>query len=157
MIGMKKNKYFLITCILLSLLVFSACDSTSRSETKYTAKKFPLSIELDKTDYKVGDTVSFTLTITNKCGRTVTLYSNGEMPCVNFQNIKNRLLHGEISLLTAQEFKKNEKISRDFSFIVEKTGTYILDAHYNIAINSHRNPDDWFREKLDDIRIVVTL
>jgi len=148
----KKNKFFLI-CI-LSLLGLSACIIKDGAQAQYTPKEFPLSIELDKTDYKVGDTVSFTLTITNKCGRTVTLYSNGEMPCVDFQNVENRLPHAEICQLISQKFKKNEKLSREFSFLVEEAGTYILDAHYGIAINGS-NTEDWFKGKLDDIEITV--
>jgi len=149
-----RNSFFLITCVFLSLLGFSACTSTSASKTQYTANDFPLSIELDKTDYTVGDTVSFALTITNKCGKKVILYSNGEMPCVDFQHVEKRLPHDENSLLSSQVFKKNERLSRDFSFQVEDAGTYILDAHYTIAINSSNN-EDWLKEKIDDIEIIV--
>ena len=64
--------------------------------------------------------------------------------------------HSEITPLKSQEFKADEKLSREFSFLVEEAGTYILDAHYTIAINSS-NTEDWFSEKLDDIEITVTL
>jgi hypothetical protein len=153
-VRMKKNNCFIISSLLLGFLMLSACDIKSRTEAQYTPEEFPLSIELDKTNYEVGNTVSFVLTITNKCGKTVTLYSNGEMPCVDFQNAENRSTHVEHSELVSQEFKKNEKISRKFSFLVEKTGTSILDAHYYIAINNHETKD-WFKEKLDDIEITV--
>ncbi|WP_197032717.1 hypothetical protein [Clostridium sp. KNHs205] len=153
-----KMKVALMACLVLVPLLMMAfyLKIKNGAEEQYTPEEFPISIELDKTDYRVGDTVSFTLTITNKCGKTVTLYSNGNMPCVDFQNIENRLTHVEPSALESQEFKKNEKISRNFNFVVEETGTYILDAHYNIAINNQGSTEGWFRDKLDDIEITVT-
>ncbi|MDR0964094.1 MAG: hypothetical protein LBM60_05720 [Clostridium sp.] len=155
---MRKNKtvfIHLICLLLLSLLSLFACVATDESNTPYTPDEFPLTIELDKTQYKAGDTVTFTLTITNQCGKDVNLYSNGAMPCADFQNIENRLPHAEITPLYMREFQKNEKLSREFSYLVEDAGTYILDAHYEIAINNS-DLNSWFREKLDDIEITVT-
>ena len=148
------KKYSIVRSIFLSFLMLSACGIKERAEVQYTSKEFPLSIELDKTEYKIGDMLSFTLTIANKCGKTVTLYSNGKMPCVDFQNLKNRLPHSDISALSSQELKENEKLSRNFNFQLEEAGTYILATHYIIAINSS-NTENWFEEKLDDIEITV--
>ena len=155
----KQNKQYnklVIGFMLLGFMGFFACDFINSAETQYTTKDFPLSIELDKTCYKVGDMVSFKLTIANNYGKDVIMYSNGKMPCADFQRIDNRLMHVETAALTSQKFKKNETHSRSFSFFVGEAGKYVLDAHYNIAINNQGNSEGWFVEKLDDIEIMVT-
>lgn len=158
MIGgnMKKFIKFYLFIFFLSFLILAASRTKDVAEVHYTSKDFPLSIELDKTNYKVGDTVSFTLTISNESGKTVTLISNGKMPCVNFQNAENRLPHTETCEFVSQRFKKNEKLSKEFSFLVEEAGTYILDAHYNISIDNQGDDRRSLKEKLDDIEITVT-
>lgn len=78
------------------------------------------------------------------------------MPCVDFQNAENRLPHTETCEFVSQEFKKNEKLSKEFSFQMEEAGTYILGAHYNIPIENQRNDESILIERLDDIEITVT-
>ena len=92
-----KRMLSFVCLILLLLLVFISCKSNTL-ESPEEEKPFPLSIDLTKYRYTVGETLRFTATITNQSGKDVSVVSNGEMPCVNFREADCTIEHAEIAM-----------------------------------------------------------
>jgi len=98
---------------------------------------FPLEVNLSGHVVHVGDKISGTVTIVNKSGFDVNVQSNGQQPCIYFQNIMDRNNHAEILLFTSRVLKAGDKMMHDFEYEVTEPGIYYLDAHYSIRVNNY--------------------
>ena len=140
-----------IVAVVCFIVIFTTSALILSTKTSFSEKDFPLEVDLDKNVFNVGEKISFNATIINKCGKDVNWSSNGEMPCVFFHNVNDKITHAEITILThPQIFKANDKITRVFEYEAIETGTYILDAHYIIMVNNV-----WIQNKIDNIIIEV--
>jgi hypothetical protein len=140
----------IIVAVACFIVIFTVSALILYPKTSFSEKDFPLEVDLDKNVFNVGEKISLTATIINKCGKDVNMSSNGAMSCVFFHNVNDNITHGETTVKVDQIFKANEKISRVFEYEAIETGTYILDAHYSIVVDNIR-----IQNKLDDIIIEV--
>jgi hypothetical protein len=139
-----------------SVIILSQTAPIDEKDVAFSEKDFPLEIDLAKTVYNVGEQISFNATITNKSGKDVNMLSNGKQPCAYFHNINDTTAHGEITVLVDQILKANGKVSRVFKYEPIEAGTYILDVHYSIAVNSISLANGiLLRDKIDNIVIEV--
>ena len=146
----KTKVHIKIVVVVFFIVIFTLSVLILYPKTSFGEKDFPLNVDLDKTVFNVGEKISFNATIINKSGKDVNMSSNGEMPCVFFHNVNFNITHVEICVLVEQIFKANDKISRVFEYDANETGTYILDAHYQIVVDDIR-----IQNKIDDIIIEV--
>jgi len=148
---MKKNKaYIKIVAVACFIVIFTISALILSQKTVLSEKDFPLEVDLDKNVFNVGEKISVTATIINKCGKDVNMSSNGQQPCVFFHNVNDNITHVEITVKVDQIFKANDKITRVFEYEAIETGTYILDAHYSIVVDNIA-----IQNKIDDIIIKV--
>ncbi len=104
---------------------------------------FPLDANLSGYVVHVGDKVSGTVTITNKCGFDVTVESNGYQPCLSFYNVMDKYNHVELVPWAKQTLKAGDKMVCPFEYEVAEAGIYLLDTHYSIVVNGY--PINTFR------------
>lgn len=147
---MKIRLYKKIVAVACFIVIFTISVLMLFHKTSFTEKDFPLEVDLDKNVFNVGEKITFTATIINKCGKDVNMSSNGAQPCVFFHNINDNTTHGEICVIVDQVFKANEKITRFFEYEAVETGTYIMDAHYRIVVDNIA-----IQNKIDDVIIEV--
>ena len=147
---MKNKVYLKIVAVVCFIVIFTISVLMLLSKGSFSEEDFPLSVDLDKTVFNVGEKIFFNAAIINESGKDVNMSSNGEQPCVFFHNINDNITHAEITVLVYQTFKANEKITRTFEYEPIETGTYILDAHYSIMVDDIR-----IQNRIDDIIIEV--
>ena len=147
---MKNKVYLKIVAVVCFIVIFTISVLMLLSKGSFSEEDFSLSVDLDKTAFNVGEKIFFKATIINKSGKDVNMSSNGEQPCVFFNNINNNITHVETCLLVQQIFKANERITRVFEYEANETGTYLLDAHYQITVDNIA-----IKNKIDDIIIEV--
>ena len=147
---MKNKAYIKIVAVACFIVIFTISALILSQKTVLSEKDFPLEVDLDKNVFNVGEKISVTATIINKCGKDVNMSSNGQQPCVFFHNVNDNITHGETCMKVDQIFKANNKITRVFEYEAIETGTYILDAHYSIVVDNIA-----IQNKIDDIIIKV--
>ncbi|MDR0373480.1 MAG: hypothetical protein LBI79_08000 [Nitrososphaerota archaeon] len=105
-------------------------------EKSISVKDFPLEVDLCNTVFNAGEKISFTATITNKCGKDVNVSSNGFMPCMYFHEINDTdYIHVETTELHEEVLRANDKMSRAFNFTMTKPpGTYVFYVHYRMDV-----------------------
>jgi len=138
-----------VFCAMSALSVISKGDY-SEKEMEISAKEFPLEIDLCKTAFNVGEKISFNATITNNCGKDVTVGSNGFMPCVYLHEINDTTVHGETTMLYIETLKANDKMTRVFEHELVETGIYVIYVHYTLNVDGVT-----IKAELDDIIIEV--
>jgi hypothetical protein len=157
-IEMVKNSVFkglfIVFVVCLSLVfvmvILNVMFKDKSSETSFSEADFPLEIDLSSTVFHVGDKVSGTITITNRCGEDVTVVSNGAQPCAYLHRANETFDHVETKLYFSQTLKAGGKISRDFNWPVNEVGTFVLCVHYGIEVNGV-----WLSRELENIIIEV--
>jgi hypothetical protein len=115
----------------------------------FSEKDFPLTIDLPKINYNVGEQIAFNSTISNKSGKDVNMLSNGHQPWAIFHNINDNSTFGETTEGVLQVFHANERITKTYEFEANEAGTYILFVHYQIRVN-----EIWLE---DEINMTLTL
>jgi hypothetical protein len=140
------NKKLQIVAVACIAIVFAASAITLYdSQRTITEKDFPLEVDLNRSVFYVGDNVTFTATMLNRCGKDVTILSNGHQPWAIFHNINDNGPFVETSEGVYQVFKANEKITKAYEFEANEPGTYILEVRYQFLIdkaifkNQHTN------------------
>jgi hypothetical protein len=111
---------------------------TNPVETNFNETDFPLEVKLPKKIYKEGDKISGDAIITNRSGKTVTVETNGAMPCTLFRGLGQSYNHVEIKPSALHTLESGDKISRVFEWEAYAVGTFILYVHYNIEVNGVR-------------------
>jgi len=147
---MKKLFAVLIIVIIGVSAIFAISTLTAVQRKVFTEKDFPLEIDLTNTGFKVGEKISLTATITNKCGENVDIASNGEMPAVYLQSINDTTPVADTTILVEQVLKANDTMSRVFEYEFVEPGTYILGVYYHFGVNGVE-----IHDRLDDIIIEV--
>jgi hypothetical protein len=145
-----KNKNLVITAACLVFILAISSILILSQTTTISQKDFPLEIDLGKKVFTLGEKISFNATITNKSGKDVNMFSNGYQPWAVIHNINDNSTFAETSERVDQVFKANEKITQVYEFEFNETGTYILEANYNINVNEVR-----IQDKINDIVIEI--
>ena len=140
-IGLGFLVFVLLTIAVAPMILASISDTPKQNSTDNyieigeNKKDFPLEIDLTKTDYNMGEQITFNATITNKSGKDVNMLSNGHQPGAIFHNINDNRTFGETTVGVYQVFKANEKITKVHAFEANETGTYTLYVHYLIRVD----------------------
>jgi len=140
-IGLGFLVFVLLTIAVAPMILASISDTPKQNSTDNyieigeNKKDFPLEIDLTKTDYNMGEQITFNATITNKSGKDVNMLSNGHQPWAIFHNINDNRTFGETTVGVYQVFKANEKITKVHAFEAIETGTYTLYVHYLIRVD----------------------
>ena len=140
-IGLGFLVFVLLTIAVAPMILASISDTPKQNSTDNyieigeNKKDFPLEIDLTKTDYNMGEQITFNATITNKSGKDVNMLSNGHQPWAIFHNINDNRTFGETTEGVYQVFKANEKITKVHAFEAIETGTYTLYVHYLIRVD----------------------
>ena len=140
-IGLGFLVFVLLTIAVAPMILASISDTPKQNSTDNyieigeNKKDFPLEIDLTKTDYNMGEQITFNATITNKSGKNVNMLSNGHQPWAIFHNINDNRTFGETTVGVYQVFKANEKITKAHAFEANETGTYTLYVHYLIRVD----------------------
>ncbi|MCL2257408.1 MAG: hypothetical protein FWC14_04315, partial [Candidatus Bathyarchaeota archaeon] len=136
---------------IFAIMVLNVMSKDDFSDTNFSEADFPLEIDLPNTVFNVGDKISGTVTITNRSGKNVEIRSNGAMPCTYLHsNNDTSHNHPEMRGIKYHVLKAYDKMSRDFEWEAEESGTYVLYVHYTIVVNGVE-----LRSELDDIIIEV--
>jgi cell division protein FtsI/penicillin-binding protein 2 len=139
-----KNKLYkllvivIVACLALifAIVFLNVVEKENVGETEkvYSEANFPLDIDLVNTTFSVGDKLSFTVTVTNDCGKDVDIVTNGQQPSIVFRDINDTREYAEISMAVTQVLKSGEKLSRFFEYEFVNPGTYILKPYYNLTV-----------------------
>ncbi|MCL2173398.1 MAG: hypothetical protein FWB84_07170 [Candidatus Bathyarchaeota archaeon] len=119
------------------LVVVGVCWSVIFAMLVLPLFVFPLSVNLSSHIVHVGDTISGTVTVTNKSGQNVQVFSNGRQPCIYFHKINERYNHVEVLLGEERILEAGDKMSCNFRYEVSESGIYIFDAHCSFNANSY--------------------
>ena len=102
---------------------------------------FPLGLNVSGHVFHVGDTITGTVTFTNKSGQDVNVISNmgnGKMSCVHVDNIKDLKLVHTINLLGYELFMRaGDKETYEFKYEFTESGIYIVNAHSSVSVNNY--------------------
>jgi hypothetical protein len=120
------------------------------SKCDFSEADFPLDVDLSGVVFSVGDKLSGTATITNRCGKNVIVTSNGYMPCAYLHSSFDTNKHPERDSGRVELLRANGKLSRDFVYEFTEPGTYVLYVHYYIEVKGVV-----LRSALEDIIIEV--
>ena len=124
----------IIPLALLSMLTLTSCTQKTE-KSAVNNEEFPLTVDLEKYDYKVGEKLLFKATITNQSGKEVKIASNGQMPCAYFRPVDDTGTHAETTVMVEQTLKADETITRPYLFSLTKAGKYLLDVHYSMDVD----------------------
>ena len=64
-----------IVAVTFFIVIFTISALILYPKTSFSEKNFPLEVDLDKNVFNVGEKISFTATIINKCGKDVNMLS----------------------------------------------------------------------------------
>ncbi|MCL2134555.1 MAG: hypothetical protein FWH37_03250 [Candidatus Bathyarchaeota archaeon] len=104
------------------------------------AMLFPLRMNVSGHVFHVGDTMSGTVTFTNKSGCDVNVVShmgNGYMSCLYTHNLRYRGNHVHLLLGYEAIMKAGDKESIDFKYEFTEPGIYLVDAHSYVSVNNY--------------------
>ena len=132
----------------ISVNVFSE-GIFDEKEAEISVKTFPLEVDLQNYVFSIGEKISFNATITNKCGKDVTVGTNGFMPCMYIHAIDDTEVSCfETTSLYFETLKANDKMSQVFEREIIEPGKYVIHVHYNLKVDGIR-----IKDKLADIII----
>ena len=129
---------FVCLSLLFIIAALSVGSKENLDETEITIEKtdFPLEIDVHNYVFNMGEKISFNATITNKCGKDVTVGSNGFMPCMFLHDINDtEAIHVETTMLRIETLKANDTMSRAFEYKFVDPGTLVFDVHYSLDID----------------------
>jgi len=130
---MKLSKVFK-SAIILCVVLLTVFTMTSCQKQKISVENFPLTNDLTKKTYSVGEKISFNAEITNKSGSDVVIVSNGYMPCAYLHLQSDTTSHCEFSPHAEDNIDINQKLTKHFEYTPTEAGTYVLEIHYRIEI-----------------------
>jgi len=139
--------------ILLLAFSLSACYISEQEEVTLS-ERFSLSIDLDRTDFFVGETISFTVAVTYNGEQDISIQTLWHQPSVHFRPVGSSMPFVLPSTSVSVFFKANETKTITFELNPDEAGQYILGVYYIFGL-----PEDYYDNitiKLDDIIITVT-
>ena len=166
------HRVLLFVVLPLSLLALGSCseDGSPSLVNKLPGEfsgefpaEFPLTIDLAKTTFAKGETISLKATITNNSGKDVNIMTNGCQPAVWLTSPGDDESHAEILLAFYEVFRAGETITQELKF-TKGAGRYLLHVEYEMYTFVGeppvypQNPIDGstlIKAHLDDIVITV--
>ena len=125
--------------------------------------EFPLTIDLNRTVFSIGEKISFDATITNSSGKAVSVATDGCQPHVFFALCPfDSLINHTAQSIVRQDFlfEDGKTITRTQELWVLIPGVYTLAVHYEIVLYDDTSLDygvshQIIRGSLGDITILV--
>ncbi|MCL2359085.1 hypothetical protein [Candidatus Bathycorpusculum sp.] len=153
-----KHKILIVAIVICFSLIFTMAvlnivpkENSDEEMERFSAQDFPLEVDLLNTIFNLGDKMSFNATITNKCGRDVTVTSTWYVPYIFFHEINDTDPIKALPSLGCDQFlKANDKLSNSFEYEFVEPGTYIFEVEYTMVVNGITISD-----KLDDIIVEI--
>ena len=122
--------------VLLPLLVFASCKPNTLKPPE-EGGKFSFSTDLTKRSYtyKEGETMRFTVAVTNNSGEDLQIMTNGYMPDADLYSVDDTIPRVRPAIGIEQSFKADEKIEKTFEFALDQKGKYILAIFYSFSVD----------------------
>ena len=123
--------------------------------------EFPLTIDLPKTTFSVGEIISLTAKVANNSREDLSIATSGGQPIAILHPPNDTMVYTEPAISIPAFFKSGETITRTYAFLALEAGEYILEVRYHIVVydiyepKSFGAPSGGIIGKLDDIIIKV--
>ena len=153
---MKKKLLAIAMMIVTMLLVLTAC----RNSYEYKEEDFRLTVTVDKTEARVGDTVTVTATFENLSGRNIWVRAGS--PSVKrledvlqlgaWQEYRNVAfgVYDDGGLLLRWRFKKDAVIEKQMEIVIQELSDYVASAAVIFRVGREHE-----RKGIDGERVII--